>query len=84
VTGLVRDISLARNLADTVALGLLLSPEQHARGRLATAGLAAAIRQQAHVISYANCCAIQPDPAAAPRTAAAAFWRPTCGTRSVS
>jgi hypothetical protein len=51
VTGLVRDVSLARNLADTVALGLLLSPEQHARGRLATAGVAAAIRQQAHVIS---------------------------------
>ena len=51
VTGLVRDVSLARDVADTVAQGLLVSPQQHARRRMANASVAAAIRQQAHVIS---------------------------------
>jgi hypothetical protein len=67
VTGLVRDVSLARDLADTVARGFFVSPEQNARLRLTTASVAAAIRQQAHVMS--SICelhgdASEPDPGA--------------------
>lgn len=51
VLGVVREVTPARQLADDIAGGLLVTRETRARTRLIGASVAASMRQQAHLIS---------------------------------